>query len=142
MEVAVHLAQAPAAAFQLPAPGERTPLDFLQHRAVALGVAVGNAEQALAVAEEIADAAHVQAWIGAAHAVDCDEVVAQRVGPREIRRPKRAARLQPQQVVGVLPAVDELGQHEELLGVAERTRARRSHAPRPRRAMPRAWAAG
>ena len=48
------------------------------------------------------------------------EVVAQRLGAREILRRRRAALAEADEVVGILAALDELGEAEELLGVAQR----------------------
>src|SRR6185295_3684936 len=59
MEVAVHPAKASGAAAQVPAPAHATDLDVAQrverHRAF-IGIAVGHAENALAMPEEIAHA--------------------------------------------------------------------------------------
>src|SRR5688572_4713296 len=61
MKIAVHLAQAPAAPLHLPAPVDAFSLDLLQHGAVFLRtVTVGDAEDAFAVADNLADAARIR----------------------------------------------------------------------------------
>src|SRR5688500_14819341 len=89
MEVAVYLAQARGARLEPPAPFDALALDLLEngerHRAV-VRVAVRHAEDAFAVAEQLADAPRVEARIGSGHAMDLDEVIAQGVHALEIER--------------------------------------------------------
>ena len=86
VEVAVHLAQAMRAASEFPAPLDAKLLDVFQPLAVLRGIAVVHPEDALAVADELADAAHVEAGVRAFDLVDVHEVVAQGVRALEIGR--------------------------------------------------------
>src|SRR5262249_47246901 len=116
-------AQPMAPGTQLPAPADARFLYRPQAREPhgAIGrVAVADAEDAFAVADELADAAYVESGIGTFHPGRLRAVVAQGLGAVEVERPYGLARAQADEVVGILAAFDELRENEELLGIAER----------------------
>ena len=76
-------------------------------------IAVEDAHQALAVANQLADAALVQRRLIALHRVDLGEETCQRFGPGDVELPKRSFEqsLEVTPVEGPLDLLDEL---EEL----------------------------
>ena len=79
MEVAVHLAQPVFSVVDLPAPPDAFLFNFLQNPRKRSRIAVIHAEDALAVADQFADAARVEPGIAPPQLVDFHEVVAQSI---------------------------------------------------------------
>ncbi len=122
MEVAVHLAQPVRAPLELPAPIEAAMLDRGKQRIHfwVIGIAVRDAEDAFAMAYDLADAAHIEIRVWPGETVDLNQVVAQGVRALEVGLQCFARGPQAQQIVGVLAPLDELREHEKLFRIAER----------------------
>src|SRR2546425_3848200 len=126
---------------QAPAPGHRSPLDLLAHLGqklrVRMRIAVEDAHQALAVANQLADAALVQRRLIALHRVDLGEETCQRFGPGDVELPKWSLE-QSLEVTPVEGPLDLLHELEELGRIRHRDQlsglAHKAHVETPRMA--------
>src|SRR5581483_902605 len=87
--------------------------------AVLGGIAVDQPHDALSVADQLPDPPDIEPGIGAAKAMDLDQVVAQGVGPAPIDLQKRSSLPQPDQVLEISLPLRVLHQEKRLLQLSE-----------------------
>ena len=123
MKVTVRTRQPVRTASQAPAPGDCGPLDVLAHLGqqlrVRVRIAVEDAHQTFAVADQLADAPVVQRRFVAFHRVGLGEEASQRLRPGDVGLSKRTFE-QPLEVTPVEGSLDLLHELEELGRVGHR----------------------
>ena len=123
MEVSMNLTQAMNTILKTPSPIDTPLFDLLEHRPIddfpSSGIAVDEAHDAFRVSDQFPNPPDVQLWLIALNAVNFDQVVAQRVGPRHIEFCELGIIPHSGKVFEVSAPLRVFSQYEELLSVAQ-----------------------